>query len=376
MLKNRFIVVLLAGTVGTCTAFASDDHGHAAPAHQDAPAPAADKHDAPAEAAKPKRRPAKLKSTTKDEGKTDAKADTKSDTKSEAKTNEHGEATAHSASDTKNETKTDAKHETKIEASASAKTDADTHNQAATTPIAHASESLTPDGALQLLVEGNNRWVAGAIQNPNCDSERRNEQASGQTPSVTVLTCADSRLPVERLFDRGVGEIFTVRVAGNVAGDREIGTIEYGLGHLHTRLLVVMGHTKCGAVKACVDGAHNSALHGSVRELVASIEPAVDRAKRNNPDADAAELVNLAVKENIWQGVYNLMTGSSEIRNLVNKGEVRIVGAVYDIQSGKVEFLGEHPWQKELLTALNLQDRAANQPATAEAHEPETKTGH
>ncbi len=361
MLKNRFIVVLLAGTVGTCTAFASDDHGHAAPAHQDTPAPAADKHDAPAEAAKPKRRPAKLKSSAKED---DAKVETTDPKKGEqgkpeTKSNDHADSNAHA-------TQT-------VEKSAH---DDTAHNAAhAVTPVAHAAPS-SADEALKMLTEGNQRWVSNSTQNPSCDNEQRIEQANGQTPFVTILTCADSRIPVERVFDRGVGEVFTIRVAGNIAGDSETGTIEYGLGHLHTKLLVVMGHTKCGAVKACVDGAHNGALHGKVRELVASIEPAVDRAKRNNPDADASEVVNLAVKENVWQGVYNLMTGSSEIRDLVNKGEVKVIGAIYDVHSGKVEFLGEHPWQKELLTALNLQDRAANQPATAEAHEPETKTGH
>lgn len=366
MLKNRFIVVLITGTVATCTAFASDDHGHTAPAHQDIPAPAAEKSDAPAEAAKPKRRPTRLKSSTKDEAKPEAAADTKAT------------ETNHATPEAKPAPKHDAKHEPRIETSAGPKDHADAkhaNTAAATTPVAHTT-AMTPDDALTLLVEGNNRWVAGATQHPNADSEQRSKQAAGQTPAVTVLTCADSRIPVERVFDRGVGEIFTVRVAGNVTGDREIGTIEYGLGHLHTRLLVVMGHTKCGAVKACIDGAHNGALHGSVRELVASIEPAVDRARRNNPEADANELVNLAVKENIWQGVYNLMNGSDEIRTLVSKGEVKIVGALYDIQSGKVEFLGEHPWQKELLTAMNAQNNTAHQPATAEAHEPAGAPGH
>ncbi len=370
MLKNRLIVVLLAGTVGTCTAFASDDNTHTAPSHQDTPAPAAEKSDAPAEAAKPKRRPSRLKSSTKDEAKHDAKSEAAADNKTPDND--------HAAPAPKHDTKHDAKHEPRIETSAGTKNEADANHAntaAATTPVAHTT-AMTPDAALNLLVEGNNRWVAGAAQHPNADSEQRSKQAAGQTPSVTVLTCADSRIPVERVFDRGIGEIFTVRVAGNVTGEREIGTIEYGLGHLHTRLLVVMGHTKCGAVKACVDGAHNGALHGSVRELVASIEPAVDRARRNNPEADANELVNLAVKENIWQGVYNLMNGSDEIRTLVSKGEVKIVGALYDIQSGKVEFLGEHPWQKELLTAMNAQNNTTHQPATAEAHEPAAASGH
>lgn len=365
MLNTRTFLALLAGTCTTCASYASDDHGHA-PAKDDH-APAAEKHDAdkpgaPAESAKPKRRPAKLKSSAKDE---DSKTNA-----AHAGTDERGksESTPHAKADD-----ADAHAARTIEKSSSDESAAKA--VPAVTPATHTS-AISAEDALKLLVEGNQRWATSSSQNPNCDNEQRSEQAHGQTPAVTVLACADSRIPVERVFDRGVGEIFTVRVAGNVAGDREIGTIEYGLGHLHTKLLVVMGHTKCGAVKACVDGAHNGALHGKVRELVASIEPAVDRAKRNNPDADASEVVNLAVRENVWQGVYNLMTGSAEIRELVSKGDVKVVGAVYDIQSGKVEFLGEHPWQNELLAALNRQDNSVNQPATAAALEPETKSGH
>ena len=363
MLKNqlfnhRMLLAIIAGSACALSANASDDHGHAAP--KDDHAPAAEKHNAvpaPTETAKPKRRPAKLKTAAKDDSKADAK------TAGDA----HGEAASEKNNEKTNDktTKTDAPSEAKIDTSASDNLD---EPAATTTPVAHASGKLTADDALKMLTEGNQRWASNTSQNPSCDNEQRSEQAAGQTPFVTILTCADSRIPVERVFDRGVGEIFTVRVAGNVVGDREAGTIEYGLGHLHTGLLVVMGHTKCGAVKACVDGAQNGSLHGKVRDLVASIEPSVERAKRNNPNAEAAELVNLAVKENVWQGVYNLMTSSTEIRELVSKGEVKVVGAIYDIQSGKVEFLGEHPWQKELLTALNT-NSATPEPATAEATE-------
>ncbi|HLP84806.1 MAG TPA: carbonic anhydrase [Phycisphaerales bacterium] len=356
MSQTRTLLALIAGTCVSYSAYAGDDHGRAAP--KDDHAPAAEKHDAPAEAAKPKRRPAKLKTTTK-EGEASKPSDathTKADEApaKAAEANSHGETNA-----------------PKIEKSAS--DEADPHATPAVQPVAHAS-SMTADEALKLLTEGNQRWVSNNAQNPSCDNEQRSEQANGQTPFVTILTCADSRIPVERVFDRGVGEVFTIRVAGNVAGDSETGTIEYGLGHLHTKLLVVMGHTKCGAVKACVDGAHNGALHGKVRDLVASISPSVDRAKRNNPNADASELVNLAVKENVWQGVYNLMASSTEIRELVGKGDVKVVGAIYDIQSGKVEFLGEHPWQSELITAMNSATSGTKttpaQPATAEAAEP------
>jgi carbonic anhydrase len=224
---------------------------------------------------------------------------------------------------------------------------------------APADAAVDADRALELLKEGNERWVGGTPQNPNSDSSRREQTADkGQKPFVTVLTCADSRIPVERVFDRGVGEVFAIRVAGNVAGASEAGTIEYGLGHLHTPLLVVMGHTKCGAVAAAASGAQ---VHGKVAELVGNITPAVDRAKRNNPDADSAELTAMAVKENVWQSIFDLYKSSQEIRALAKNGTVRVVGAIYDISTGKVEWLGEHPWQAEIIDAMPV--AAGEEPA-------------
>lgn len=208
------------------------------------------------------------------------------------------------------------------------------------------------DEILTMLSEGNQRWVDGAATAPNTSPERRSDVAdTGQKPFVTIVTCADSRLPAERIFDRGVGDLFVVRVAGNVMGTSETGTVEYGVGHLKTPLLVIMGHSKCGAVQAAVT---NAEVHGSVRALVKQIQPAVDRVKRNNPNADAKELMTLAIRENVWQSVFDLMKNSPEVRSLVAQGKLKVVGAVYDINSGKVQWLGEHPWQSELLDALAM----------------------
>lgn len=206
-----------------------------------------------------------------------------------------------------------------------------------------------PDAILTALRDGNRRWVAGTPKHPATSAARRELTAEGQKPFVTVLTCADSRLPVERLFDRGVGEVFVIRVAGNVAGESEMGTIEYGLGHLHTPVLVVMGHTRCGAVAAA---ATDAPVHGMVARLIGRIDPAVERARRNHPGAEPAELARLAISENVWQTIYDLIRGSDEIRALVSGGRVKVVGAVCDVATGKVEWLGEHPWQTELLQAM------------------------
>jgi carbonic anhydrase len=210
--------------------------------------------------------------------------------------------------------------------------------------------TVTADEAMKMLMEGNDRWVAGKTTSPNTDAARRKEVAdNGQTPFVTILTCADSRLPVERIVDRGVGEVFTIRVAGNIAGTSETGTVEYGLGHLNTPLLVVMGHTKCGAVAAAASGAE---VHGKIADIVDAIEPAVARAKRKNPALEGAELTAASVKENVWQSVFGLIRESKDIRKLVAEGKVKVVGAVCDISTGKIEWLGEHPWQHEMIDAL------------------------
>lgn len=230
--------------------------------------------------------------------------------------------------------------------------------------VVETDTEVTAEDALAKLVEGNERWVSDHESNPRTEATRREMLADkGQKPFVTILTCADSRIPVERVFDQGVGDVFVVRVAGNVAGVNETGTIEYGAGHLHTPLLVVMGHTKCGAVGAAASGA---ALHGMVGKLVGNIQPAVDRAKRNNPGIDDQELATISVKENVWQSVFDLYKNSDELRELVASGKLKVVGAVYDISTGKVDFLGEHPWQGELLGALKARTDTAT--AGAEKH--------
>lgn len=245
---------------------------------------------------------------------------------------------------------------------------AKTHAPAPSKNAGEETSALSADDALARLTEGNTRWSSGEFQNPNTSSERRAATASdGQHPFVTILTCADSRIPVERVFDQGVGDVFVVRVAGNVSGSSETGTIEYGVEHLKTPLLVVMGHTKCGAVAAA---ASNADVHGKVAGLVANIKPAVERARKAHPDLDANALAAEVVSENVWQSIFDLYKNSPDLRNAANAGTLKVVGAVYDISTGKVNFMGEHPWQAALLQALS-----GNAPATANA-EGEEKEHH
>jgi methyl-accepting chemotaxis protein len=220
----------------------------------------------------------------------------------------------------------------------------------------------TSTDALQSLQQGNARFISGHPTHPNQDAERRAEVAKGQTPFATILTCSDSRLPAETIFDQGLGDLFVVRVAGNVAKTDEIGSIEYGTGHLGTTLLVVMGHSSCGAVKAVLEGAE---IHGSIPELVAPIAPAVEKARAANPGAASAEILARAVEANVWESVARILENSASVRDLVKAGKLKVVGAVYDLASGDVHWKGEHPEQARLLAASS----AATHDQTAAAHE-------
>lgn len=234
------------------------------------------------------------------------------------------------------------------------------NNTVATRPAPKAQEPTTPatteaavssDEALQMLMDGNARWVSGTPQNPNVDPARRQDVSDkGQKPFAIVYTCADSRLPVERVFDRGVGDVFVSRIAGNVIAEHEAGTIEYAIDHLNAPLLVVMGHTKCGAVKAAIAG---NSVTPSIDTILNEIKPAVERAKSQNPDAPEDQLLTAAVRENVWQSVYDLLKSSQVVREHVAQGKVKVVGAVCDIATGKVTFMGEHPWQSQLVDAFN-----------------------
>ena len=206
---------------------------------------------------------------------------------------------------------------------------------------------LTSDEAMALLADGNERFVTDQRQHPNQDQSRRSLTTSkGQHPFATVITCSDSRVPVEILFDRGIGDIFVIRVAGNVVDIDEAGSIEYGVDHLGTPVLVVLGHTHCGAVTAVVTKAK---LHGKIPPLVDNLIPAVLKTQDEYPELKGDALVEEAVKFNVWQAIEDLYKESSISVGRVKSGKLTVIGAVYDIETGKVNWLGEHPDQHNLL---------------------------
>jgi carbonic anhydrase len=207
--------------------------------------------------------------------------------------------------------------------------------------------AASPDEALKMLKDGNARYLEGKATHPHQDAARRGLTAGqGQHPFATLLSCSDSRVPVELIFDQGLGDLFVVRVAGNVAAGDEIGSIEYAVDHLSTPLVVVLGHGQCGAVTAVVEG---TKLPGSIGALVAPIKPAVDKAKADNPGAAKEALVSAAVKENVFQAMEDLLQKSSVIKTYVKAGKVKLLGALYELDTGQVQWLGPHPNQEKLL---------------------------
>jgi carbonic anhydrase len=194
-------------------------------------------------------------------------------------------------------------------------------------PPAHG---LTPDEALAKLMEGNQRFVQAKRLNPNQGTARLTEVAEGQAPFAAVLSCADSRVVPEIAFDQGIGDLFVVRVAGNIAMTEDIASEEYATGVLGVPLLMVIGHERCGAVKAALDGGE---LPGVIESLAFAIRPAVKASEQESGD----RLTN-AVKANVRLQVQRL-ENSSVVSGLVAAGKVKVVGAYYDLDSGEISLV-------------------------------------
>ncbi len=227
----------------------------------------------------------------------------------------------------------------------------DTPHNARQAGISHApAPQLNPNQVLAKLLKGNERFVDGFSVYPHHDQATRTKTAlEGQKPIVSILSCSDSRVPLEAIFDMGVGDLFVIRVAGNIADPSEIGSLEYGAGHLGTPLIMVLGHTKCGAVTAVVNG---DKVGGNILSLIDNIQPAVQSAKTNFKNSTPDEILYQAIKANVWKSIEDILTRSSEIRKLVKEGRVKVVGGMYDIESGKVTSLGVHNRQEQILRVV------------------------
>jgi carbonic anhydrase len=194
--------------------------------------------------------------------------------------------------------------------------------------------AAAPAEAITKLKEGNGRYTSGNLQHPGQTTERRAELANVQHPFAAVVSCSDSRVPPEIVFDQGLGDLFICRVAGNVINDESLGSIEYAVDHLGTRLIVVLGHQRCGAVQAAKETiAAKGKAPGHIESLVTAIKPAVEATAKDDLDA--------TIKANVKNVVQALRSSTPILKAKVDSGEVQVIGGYYSLDTGAVTFLGE-----------------------------------
>lgn len=199
--------------------------------------------------------------------------------------------------------------------------------------LAHQSiDNLSAKDAIKKLKEGNKRFIKNQAIHPDESLERKKEMLKGQHPFVVILSCSDSRVPPELIFDQGIGDIFEIRNAGNVLNNHVIGSIEYAVMHLGVKLVVIMGHQDCGAVAATLSGVHETKF---IQALEDSIQPAIEDCKKNGLEVNSDNVV----KAHIMQDIDELFKEDKELLEYMKKHNVQIVPAYYHLDNGKVDFL-------------------------------------
>lgn len=196
--------------------------------------------------------------------------------------------------------------------------------------------------ALQILKDGNKRYVEEKMENYDLGDIKREELTKGQKPFAVVITCSDSRVVPEYIFDQGIGDIFVIRVAGNVIDTDEMASIEYGVEHAGASLVVVLGHESCGAVTAAVEAeaqgsAETDAKNKNISALLEKIQPSIDEAKALNLHNED-EIIDKAIDLNIETGVKQLEESSEILKESIESGKVQVVGAKYLLDSGEVSW--------------------------------------
>lgn len=205
---------------------------------------------------------------------------------------------------------------------------------------------ITAESALIRLIEGNHRFVAGLqSRQTSLDASRRIELVDGQEPFAIILGCSDSRVPAEIVFDQGLGDLFVIRVAGNVVAPSHIGSVEYAAEVFGTHLVVVLGHSGCGAVQATIDELDRPSEHRSpnLRAIVDRIRPSVESLMETELRRDRESLVAHAVRANIRASTDHLRHGSPILEDLRERGELLVVGAEYSLRTGEVDFFDGVP---------------------------------
>lgn len=200
----------------------------------------------------------------------------------------------------------------------------------------HTEESqgtMTPEKALHYLQEGNNRFVQNLKANRNLLGQV-NETKDGQFPFAVILSCIDSRVSAELVFDQGLGDIFSVRIAGNFINEDILGSMEFACKIAGSKLIVVLGHTKCGAI----NGAVNNVEMGNLTKMLSKIKPAVDSVMKREGDADKENFVQHVAQENVHMAIDNIKNQSPILNEMLQAGEIGIVGAMYNVENGEVDF--------------------------------------
>lgn len=195
--------------------------------------------------------------------------------------------------------------------------------------------SLTPDLALEILKEGNERFVNNLKANRNL-LQQVNETSDGQFPFATILSCMDSRTSAELIFDQGLGDIFSIRIAGNILNDDILGSMEFATKVVGTKIVIVLGHTKCGAIV----GACNNVKMGKLTALLEKVAPAIEREEITlaNRNGSNPSFVNNVTKLNVQLTIERIRKESQIVSDLEYQQDIRILGAVYDVDNGKVDF--------------------------------------
>ena len=208
---------------------------------------------------------------------------------------------------------------------------------------------ISPETALRRLQDGNRRFVAGTPESdPVHTAVRRSELLAGQRPFAIVLGCSDSRVPAEMVFDQGLGDLFVIRVAGNVVAPSQVGSVEFAAEFFGTRLAVVLGHTHCGAVAATVDALTRPEAppSESLRAIVDRVRPAAAPLLETELRNDRGALVQAAMRAHVRASADHLRHGSAVLERLVDSGQLQVVGAEYSLESGAVEFFDGLPEQR------------------------------
>lgn len=196
-------------------------------------------------------------------------------------------------------------------------------------------KSLTPEKVMTLLKEGNERFVKGELTTKDVPKQII-EASKGQYPKAVILSCLDSRVPIEKVFDRSIGDVFVARVAGNIVNEDILASMEYGCKVSGAKLIVVLGHSDCGAVKSAID---NVQL-GNITELLSKIRPSIDSLGPYSgvKTSKNKEFVEMVSNENVRTAIDNIRLNSPILKGMEDKGEIKIVGADYNIDNGKVNF--------------------------------------